>query len=70
VQIYHLPNLSLALRNRLRGAQMEAARVWNRCRDPHLRARRHDLPWPDRDALQNATTGQFALHSQTVQMIS
>jgi putative transposase len=48
---------------------MEAARVWMRCRDLHLAARQNHTPWPNRDALQKATKDQFALYSQTVQMI-
>src|ERR1051326_5222561 len=48
----------------------QAARVWTMCRDRHLAARQQHTRWPDRDDLQQATKGQFALHSQTVQMIS
>jgi putative transposase len=69
VQIYRLPDLPPRMRQRLRDAQIEAARVWNLCRDLHLAARRNHTRWPERDALQTATKGQFALHSQTVQMI-
>ena len=68
-RIYRLDQLPARLRQRLYEAQMEAARVWTRCRDLHLAARREHLPWPDRDTLQKATKGQFALHSQTIQMI-
>ena len=68
-RIYRLTGLPGSLERRLREAQMEAARVWTRCRDPHLDARRNQLPWPTRDDLQRATKGEFALHSQTVQMI-
>ncbi len=50
-------------------AQHEAARVWMVCRDRHLAARQQHTRWPDRDELQDATKGRFALHSQTVQMI-
>jgi hypothetical protein len=70
VRIYRLTGLAPATQQRLKAAQMEAARVWNRCRDLHLSARETHLPWPDRDALQKATKGgQFALHSQSVQML-
>jgi hypothetical protein len=70
VRILRLEPLRPRLRDRLRQAQWEAARVWMRCRDRHLQARQQGLPWPHRDDLQQATNGgQFALHSQTVQMI-
>ena len=70
VRIYRLTGLAPATKLRLKAAQMEAARVWNRCRDLHLSARETHLAWPDRDALQKATKGgQFALHSQSVQMV-
>ena len=69
VYIYPLPTLRPSLRRRLYEAQREAARVWTRCRDLHLAARQRHARWPDRDELQQTTKGQFALHSQTVQMI-
>jgi putative transposase len=68
-RIYRLDCLPGKVQWRIKEAQMEAARVWMRCRDLHLRARREHLPWPRRDDLQQATKGQYALHSQTVQMI-
>lgn len=70
VRIYRLDGLSASVKKQLNAAQREAARVWLLCRDLHLHARRHNLPWPTRDDLQKATKGgQFALHSQTIQMI-
>ena len=69
VRIYRLDNLPPSLSRRLYAAQIEAARVWNLCRDIHRDARQHRTPWPNRDDLQKATRGRFALHSQTVQMI-
>jgi putative transposase len=69
VRIYRLATLRKGYRARLRDAQVEAARVWTLCRDMHLSARQHHTRWPNRDQLQQATKGQFALHSQTVQMI-
>ena len=69
VHIYPLPSLTASLRLRLYTAQQEAARVWTVCRDQHLAARQQHTPWPDRDDLQRATKGRFALHSQTIQMI-
>jgi putative transposase len=50
-------------------APHQAALVWTLCRDRHLAARQQHTRWPDRDDLQQATKGRFALHSQTVQMI-
>jgi putative transposase len=69
VRIYRLTGLSPRYRSRVRAAQMEAARVWTLCRDLHLAARRDHSSWPNREDLQLATKGQFALHSQSVQMI-
>jgi putative transposase len=49
---------------------MEAARVWNVCCELHQDARLGHLPWPGRDELQRATKGgQFALYSQSIQMV-
>ena len=62
------------IRNRqsamIRAGQMEAARVWTVCRDMHIAARQEHGQWPKRDALQKATKGRFALHSQSVQMVT
>jgi putative transposase len=69
VRIYPLVNLSPSLRRRLYAAQHEAARVWMMCRDLHLAARQQHTRWPDREDLQQATKGRFALYSQTIQMI-
>lgn len=69
VRIYHLTALRKGYQARLRDAQMEAARVWTFCRDRHLMTRQQHTRWPTRDELQQVTKGQFALHSQTVQMI-
>ena len=70
MHIYLLTSLRPSLRQRLYEAQQEAARVWTVCRDRHLAARQTHTRWPDRETLQQATKGQFALHSQTVQMIT
>ncbi len=53
----------------LKAAQMEAARVWNLCCETHKQARMAHAKWPSRNELQKATKGQFALHSQSVQMV-
>ena len=54
---------------RLKAAQMEAAQVWNLCCTLHKEARASHTVWPGRDALQKATKGKFALHSQSIQMV-
>lgn len=71
VRIYPLNNISRSLFARLRDAQKEAARVWNFCCQLHLEARQNNTKWPGRKELQAATKGgQYALHSQSVQMIT
>lgn len=69
VRIYPLDHLSPSLFQRIRDAQMEAATVWNLCMELHKHARIAHSKWPGRDALQQASKGRFALHSQSVQMI-
>src|SRR5262249_36008506 len=53
----------------LKAAQMEAAKVWNLCCEIHKQTRMSHSKWPGRNELQQATKGQFALHSQSVQMV-
>ena len=69
VRILVLAGMRPGLQRRLYEAQQEAARVWTLCRDLHLAARQQHTRWPAREDLQQATKGQFALHSQTVQMM-
>ncbi len=69
VKIYRLDNLSHAMFQRLKVAQMEAAQVWNLCMEAHKAARQEHVRWLGRNELQKATKGRFALHSQSVQMI-
>ncbi|WP_040445331.1 hypothetical protein [Ktedonobacter racemifer] len=69
VKIYQLNHLSLRQFQRCKAAQVEAAQVWNACMEAHKAARLTHAQWPSRDALQKATKGRFALHSQSVQMI-
>jgi putative transposase len=69
VKIYRLTHLSKAQFQRLRDAQAEAAHVWNLCVLMHKQARLEHTHWPGRNALQKATKGRFALHSQSVQML-
>lgn len=71
VRIYPLHGLDKTTRQRLKAAQMEAARVWMDCVALHRKARQEHRPWPDRDELQKATKGgQYALHSQSIQMVT
>jgi putative transposase len=69
-RIVSLKRLSGRSQAIIRDGQMEAARVWTVCRDAHSAARQEHGKWPNRDALQKATKGRFALHSQSVQMVT
>jgi putative transposase len=70
VKIYQLNNLSHKQFQRCKAAQMQAAQVWNACMETHKAARLNQRQWPGRNGLQRATKGgQFALHSQSVQMV-
>src|SRR6266571_7266180 len=53
----------------MKTVQQEAAQVWNCCMEIHKQTRMTHAKWPGRNALQKATKGRFALHSQSVQMI-
>jgi putative transposase len=70
VRIYRLKHLDRRTRARLRAAQREAAHVWMDCLQRHRAARAQRTRWPDRDDLQRETKGgQFALHSQSIQLV-
>src|SRR6266581_2118908 len=70
VRIYRLKDLDRRTRARLKGAQMEAARVWMYCVGRHRAARTERTVWPDRNDLQRETRGgQYDLHSQSIQMV-
>jgi putative transposase len=70
VRIYPLKGLDSRTRARLKGAQMEASRVWMYCMERHRVARLARTAWPDRDDLQCETKGgQYRLHSQSIQMV-
>jgi len=56
------------VRGAIRDGRMEAAKVWTKCRDLHLAARKDSAKWPNKDTLQKATKG-FGLHSQSAQMV-
>lgn len=70
VRIVPLTGLSPATRVLIRDGRLEAAKVWTACRDLHAQARKESSKWPGRDALQKATKGRFALHSQSIQMVT
>jgi putative transposase len=70
VRIYRLKDLDRQTRERLRAAQLEAARVWRYCLERHQTARLARTHWPDRDDFQRETKGgQYALHSQSIQLV-
>ena len=69
VRVYQL-HPSPALFQRLKAAQMEAARVWSTCCNLHQAARQAHTPWPGQHEMQQATENRFALHSQSVQAVS
>jgi putative transposase len=69
VRIYRLDQLSPALFERLKTAQMEAAQVWNLCLQTHKAARFAHTTWPHQHELHHLTKGRFVLHSQSVQSI-
>jgi putative transposase len=69
IKIYRLNHLSPTLFARLKAAQMQAAQVWNLCCERHKAARTAQSTWPGQNELQQATKGQFALQSQSVQMV-
>src|SRR5579884_1090985 len=71
VRIFPLRGLSKSERLRLRDAQMEAARVWMYCVERHRQTRAAHQPWPTREDLQRETKGgQYALQSQSIQMVT
>jgi len=70
VQIYRLKQLDRRTRVGLQAAQLEAGRVWMYCLERHRTARTERTRWPGRDDLQRETRGgQFALHSQSIQLV-
>jgi putative transposase len=70
VRVYQLNHRAPALSQRLKEAQMEAARVWNLCMELHKEARMTHARWPSRRELEQATKGKFALNAQAVQQIT
>jgi len=71
VTIIPLKNLSTKKFQQIRDGQQEAAKVWNRCNEIHLAARKACIEWPDLDDLRKATKGgQYKISSQTIQAIA
>ena len=68
-RIVVLNQLSKFTSNLLKVGQMDAAKVWNRCRDALQSAIKERTNWPDRDTLQKLTKRKFGLHSQSVPMV-
>ncbi len=70
VRIYRLKGLDRGTLPRLRAAQQEAARVWMYCLERHRAARAEHTRWPSQVDLQRETRGgQYALHSQSIQLV-
>lgn len=68
-KIYRLPYQKSEVFERLKAAQIEAAKVWNECVAAHQNARRDSEVWPNQTRLQKLTKGKYQLHSQSVQMV-
>ncbi len=68
-KIYRLPYQKSKVFERLKAAQIEAAKVWNECMVTHKECRINQRPWLNQTALQKLTKGKYELHSQSVQMI-
>jgi putative transposase len=70
VRIYRLKQLDRGTRAHLRAGQQEAARVWMYCLERHRACRAEHTRWPSQVDLQRETKGgQFALHSQSIQLV-
>jgi hypothetical protein len=70
MRVYRLNNLSPTLFRRLKAAQVEAARVWNRCMELHKEAWMAHARWPGAMDLHHLMRGQFALNAQAVQQVT
>ena len=68
-KIYRLPYQKPEVFERLKAAQIEAAKVWNECKSAHRECRINQTPWLNQTALQKLTKGKYELHSQSVQMV-
>ncbi len=68
-KIYRLPYQKSKVFEKLKAAQVEAAKVWNECMETHKQCRISQTPWLNQTALQKLTKGKYQLHSQSVQMV-
>jgi putative transposase len=68
-KIYRLPYQHPKVFERLKAAQIEAAKVWNECMEAHKECRINQTPWLNQTQLQKLTKGKYELHSQSVQMV-
>ncbi|MDJ0536671.1 MAG: transposase [Xenococcaceae cyanobacterium MO_207.B15] len=68
-KIYRLPYQKPEVFDRLKAAQIEAAKVWNECMEAHKQCRISQTPWLNQTALQKLTKSKYQLHSQSVQMV-
>ena len=68
-KIYRLPYQKPEVFERLKAAQVEAAKAWNECMEAHKECRVNQKPWLNQTALQKLTKGKYQLHSQSVQMV-
>ena len=69
MRVYRLTDLSPTHFHRFKGAQVEAAAVWNCCMETHKAARLTHASWPGQRELEQITKGRFALNAQAVQQI-
>ena len=69
VRVHVFPDLPRTTLACISAGRAEAAKVWVCCRDLHQTARTSRTRWPDMRALQAATRGRFALHSQSIQQV-
>ena len=68
-KIHRLPYQQPEIFERLKTAQIEAAKVWNQCMTAHKECRINQKPWLNQIALQRLTKGKYELHSQSVQIV-
>ena len=69
VTIHSLRGETPQMKSRLRGAQMESARLWNDVKEFHVFRRTTNGEWSTQDDLQKHIKGRYALHSQSIQMV-
>ncbi len=69
VRIFHLKKLSTTSRKLIYAGQEESGKLWNFCCETHKNARESKKAWPSKNSLQALTKSNFALHSQSIQMV-